>query len=85
MHPSNRSVKGLKMKLQLSMKSNIMGEFFVCFSQHSFFEVLTSEQRSLAWKEKLRWDFQAIALEYSFKYMYVHLFIFFFCRLLPDN
>jgi len=53
MHASSRGMKGLKIKLQLPMKSNIIGEFFVCFSQHSFLTVLTSEQRTFAWKEEL--------------------------------
>lgn len=43
MHPASRNVKGLKIKLQIPIMSNIIGEFFRFFSQHSFSEVLTSK------------------------------------------
>lgn len=66
----------LKIKLQLPVKSNIMGEFFVLFSQHSFFEVITSG--SLAWKEELKCDFQNISLVYFFKHN-IGMLIFIWC------
>lgn len=42
-HPSSKSGKGLKIKLQLPIMSNITGHFFGGFSHHSFLKALTSK------------------------------------------
>lgn len=62
-HPASRNVKGLKIKLQIPIMSNIIGEFFRFFSQHSFSEVLTSklilERRVQEW---FPWDVSRVII-----------------------